>query len=118
MTNKNEVKLFLCLAAGALVTAVGAVMNNNAGRAANPQPTASATAETAPVAAAAEAIPVLVAEQGTGIVVTKASDWAEQYPNEFNSYAKNDENIHTSQHCTVVMDLRFSMKVPAAIPSL
>ena len=92
MTNKNEVKLFLCLAAGALVTAVGAVMNNNAGRAANPQPTASATAETAPVAAAAEAIPVLVAEQGTGIVVTKASDWAEQYPNEFNSYAKNDEN--------------------------
>ena len=42
--------------------------------------------------AASEAIPVLVAEKGTGIVVTKASDWAEQYPNEFNSYAKNDEN--------------------------
>ena len=92
MANKNEIKVFLGLAVAALVTAAGAVMNNNAGRAANPQPAAPEAADDAPVAAASEAIPVLVAEKGTGIVVTKASDWAEQYPNEFNSYAKNDEN--------------------------
>ena len=39
----------------------------------------------------------LVAETGTGIVVTKAADWEAEYPNEFASYAKNDENeeIHS-----------------------
>ncbi|HCK87564.1 MAG TPA: hypothetical protein DHW39_02020 [Erysipelotrichaceae bacterium] len=38
-----------------------------------------------------------VAETGTGIVVTKAQDWAEKYPNEFETYMKNNENdeIHS-----------------------
>ena len=39
----------------------------------------------------------IVAETGTGIVVTKAADWEEKFPNEFASYMKNDENdeIHS-----------------------
>ncbi len=92
-TNKtNELKVFIGLAVAGILTGVGAVMNNNAGRAANPTPVASESgSETAPAAAAAVVAPI-VAERGTGITVTKASDWEAQYPNQFNSYAKNSEN--------------------------
>lgn len=33
-----------------------------------------------------------VAESGTGITVTKAADWAEKYPNQYETYMMNDEN--------------------------
>ena len=90
--NKKQENLLLAgLAAAAVVTGVLAVMNNNAGRAANPNPVVSEPSTTT-TTVAAEAIPVLVAEQGTGITVTKSSDWEEQYPNEYYSYALNDEN--------------------------
>ena len=91
-TNRsNELKLFSALAAAAVVTGVLAVMNNNAGRAANHHPVAEAGSEAAPLPAVKVVEPI-VAKGGTGITVTKASDWEAQYPNEFSTYAKNSEN--------------------------
>ena len=74
------------------MTGVLAAANNKAGAAANPQPVAAETTDTAPAAAVTEKITALVAESGTGITVTKSTDWQEQYPNEYNSYAMNSEN--------------------------
>lgn len=59
------------------------------------KPAETAPAETATAAAetpAPEKTGNLVAETGTGIVLTKSADWAEQYPNEFATYMQNDEN--------------------------
>ena len=94
MENKQkEIMLFVGLAAVGALTAFGAVMNNKAGREANPQPVAAEPAETeTTTATVSESITALVAEKGTGVKVTKSSDWAEQYPNEYNTYVKNDEN--------------------------
>ena len=90
-SKKQEYILFAGLAAASIITFGLSHINNRIIKAANPQPAASET-EPSPGVTAAEALPVLVAEQGTGITVTKSSDWAAQYPNEFNSYAKNDDN--------------------------
>ena len=92
-TNKsNELKLFLCLGVAAVATGALAVMNNNAGRAANPHPVAEAGTESSAPALVTNVVAPIIAEGGTGITVTKASDWEAQYPNEFSTYAKNSEN--------------------------
>ena len=55
-----------------------------------PQPVASESHGGAPTPR--EKVTALVPEQGTGVKVMKASDWAEQYPNEYKTYVMNDEN--------------------------
>lgn len=91
MNNRQQEKvLFTGLALSAVLTGVFAFMNNSAGRAANPQPSVAQAGSSG--AAVVEAVPVLVAETGTGIKVTKSSDWEEKYPNQFSTYAMNDEN--------------------------
>ena len=89
-TNKGfETKLFLGLALAACATGALAVYNNSAQRALNPQPAATPAAA---VPSPAEKTPVLTAKTGTGITVTKSGDWEETYPNEYHSYAMNEEN--------------------------
>ena len=55
-----------------------------------PQPVATESHGGAPTPR--EKVTALVPEQGTGVKVMKASDWAEQYPNEYKTYVMNDEN--------------------------
>ena len=107
--NKNTARIF-----GAALIVLGAVLGfasgtgkSDSGTAVKPEPAAeTAKAETAAETPAAEtakpaATPIVqtakVAEEGTGIVVTKSADWAEQVPNEYATYMKNDENdeIHS-----------------------
>ena len=95
-SKENLLLIVLVIAAAAI--GVLANMNNKAGRAANPQAAAAEPGtETAAAPTVSEAAPILIAEKGTGVTVTTSADWAEKYPNEYNSYVKNDENdeIHS-----------------------
>ena len=56
------------------------------------KPAADKEPEQTPETPAAEKATALVAEKGTGIQVIKSSDWAEQYPNEYQTYMLNSEN--------------------------
>ncbi len=73
------------IALGAILGCSSAITNKDSGGSASADPTPTPTAETIVQVAR-------VAEEGTGVVVTNAADWAEQYPNQYNSYAMNDEN--------------------------
>jgi len=102
--NKNTARIF-----GAALIFLGAALGYASGlgktdseTAAKPQlPAETAKAETAAETAKPESAPIVqtakVAEEGTGVVVTKSADWAEQFPNEYATYMKNDENdeIHS-----------------------
>ncbi|MBQ9152232.1 MAG: ammonia-forming cytochrome c nitrite reductase subunit c552 [Solobacterium sp.] len=100
--NKNLAKVFGAglIVLGGVLGVMGGSANKDTKPAAAVQP--EKTAETAaaetqkpapePVVQTAKA-----AETGTGVVVTKADDWAEQYPNEYATYMQNNDNdeIHS-----------------------
>ena len=107
--NKNTARIF-----GAALIALGAVLGfasgtgkTDQGTAVKPEPAAetakSETAAETPAAESAkpESTPIVqtakAAEEGTGVVVTKSADWAEQFPNEYKTYMQNDDNaeIHS-----------------------
>ena len=92
--NKAKLAIGGILAAAVIFGAVSGKMNSgsvptaNSGSNESAEPASSGEKETAAIK---------IAETGTGVVVTKAADWAEQFPNQYETYAMNDENdeIHS-----------------------
>ena len=90
MNEKSLYKVWICGLFGTAVV-LGALSGNGAKPAASVKPAAADThASAAPEVS--KQLTALVAEQGTGIKVMKSSDWAEQYPHEYETYMLNNDN--------------------------
>ncbi len=90
MNEKSLYKVWICGLFGTAVV-LGALSGNGAKPTASVKPAEPDT----PASAAPEVskqLTALVAEQGTGIKVMKSSDWAEQYPHEYETYMLNNDN--------------------------
>ena len=88
--NSSLILAGLILCGGVLGAAAG--MMSKGGTEPASSAAASETETTAPAQAGEKQNEVLVAERGTGIKVTKSSDFAEQFPYQYESYMKNSEN--------------------------
>ena len=76
---------------GAVLGVVAGKMNHKGAETAAPVVSSEAAPEDNGQTAESQTI-ALVSERGTGITVTKSSDWAEQFPNQYETYMMNSEN--------------------------